>query len=711
VRQVLTGNEAVAIAAKLARVRVVAAYPITPQTVVVEKLAEFVADGELDAEFMKVESEHSALSACIGASAVGARAFTATSSQGLMLMSEMLFIAAGLRLPIVVANANRALSAPLNIWCFTKDAEVLMGDLTYKPISEIKEGDIVLGKDKNGNLRFTKVKRLFKRETDDLIELKTDKFNLICTPDHRFYYHPAHGHWIRARSLKNKLLPWFGFGYSNETDEFKRGWLSGVADGDGCLWRDEQGRDTFRINVKDEVIIDTFIKYCSNFGFDIRKVNYRKNEGLSTGIITLARETTRLKEFLNFSKNADFCRGYLAGIYDAEGSGPSKVKQAVIYNSNPEILKKIFEALDLLGMKYRTYVDKRSMNHHIKINNVPEFFIRCRPVLERKRNNLCKMSIRSVKSRLKIENIIPIRENREVYNLETDTNNYIVNGFLVHNCDQQDSFAVRDSGCIQIYCEDNQEILDSIIQAYRVAEELLLPVMVCYDGYILSHTAEPVDVPEQAEVDEFLPPYKHPHPLDPDKPVTMGPVGVPEYYEEFRYMLQQAMCAAKKHLLRVDKEFGKRFGRSYGLLERYRSDDADVLLLTAGSVSSSAKELIDRYRERGEHVGLVKVRAYRPFPGEELVEALGHAKAVAVLEKDISLGWAGALFTDVSAAFANEEKAPLMMDFICGLGGRDVSPVQIREALRAAAKAAETGEVKRPVRWLGLREKIVGLGV
>jgi pyruvate ferredoxin oxidoreductase alpha subunit len=389
----LTGNEAAAVAAKLARVNVVSAYPITPQTVVVEKLSEFVANGELDAEFVKVESEHSAMSVCIGASAVGARAFTATSSQGLMLMSEMLFVAAGLRLPIVMTNANRSLSAPLSIWC-----------------------------------------------------------------------------------------------------------------------------------------------------------------------------------------------------------------------------------------------------------------------------------------------------------------------------DQQDSFTVRDSGLVQLYCKNNQEILDSIIQAYRVAEELLLPVMVCYDGYILSHTAEPVEVPEQAEVDKFLPPYKHPHPLDPDKPVTMGPMGVPEYYEEFRCMLQQAMCAAEHKLVEVDREFGKRFGRRYGLLERYQSDDADVLLLTIGSLSGSAKELIDRYRERGERVGLVRVRAYRPFPGKELVEALSGAKAVAILERDISLGWTGALFSDVSSAFINTKKSPLLLNFICGLGGRDVSSIQIREALRAAAKAAEKGEVRKPVRWLGLREKIVGLG-
>jgi len=707
-KQVLDGNEAAATAAKLARVKVVSAYPITPQTTIVEKLAEFIADGELDAEYIKVESEHSALSACIGAAATGVRTFTATSSQGLMLMSEMLFVASGLRLPIVMANVNRSLSAPLSIWCFTKDAKVLMGDLTYKSISEVKEGDAVLGKDRNSNLRFTKVKRLFRRRTDNLVELKTDKFNLICTPDHRFYYHPTHEHWIQARSLKSKFLPWFGFGFNDGSDEFKRGWLAGVADGDGSFWWDKQGRHTFRINVKDEIIVDTFVKYCFNFGFDVRKVNYRKNEGLSTGIITLTKETTRLKKFLNFSRNADFCGGYLAGIYDAEGSGPSKVKQVVIYNSNPEILKKISDALALLGIKYKVYIDKRSMNYHTKVNNVPEFFIKCRPVLERKRNNLLKMTIKSVKSRLKIEDVVPIRENTEVYNLETDTNNYIVNGFLVHNCDQQDSMAVRDSGWVQLYCENNQEILDSTLQAFRVAEELLLPVMVCLDGYILSHTAEPIEIPDQAAVDKFLPVYKFPYPLDPEKPVTMGPLGVPEYYEEFRYMLQEAARTSKEKLVEVEKEFKKRFGRSYGLIERYRSDDAKVILLTMGSLSSSAKEVVDAHRKRGEKVGLVKVRSFRPFPNKELIEALGQAKAVAVLERDISLGSAGGLFLDVAASFINVKPAPLMLNFICGLAGRDVSPIQIKEAVQAARKAAETGKVKRAVRWLGLREEVLG---
>lgn len=391
-KKFITGNEAAAIAAKLARVKVISAYPITPQTTIVEKLSEFVANGELDAEYMKVESEHSALSACIGAAATGVRTFTATSSQGLMLMSEIMFVASGLRLPIVMTNVNRSLSAPLNIWC-----------------------------------------------------------------------------------------------------------------------------------------------------------------------------------------------------------------------------------------------------------------------------------------------------------------------------DQQDSIAVRDSGWIQLYCENNQEIIDSTIQAFRIAEETLLPVMVCFDGYILSHTTEPVDIPEQDEVDKFLPPYKYPYSLDPEHPVTIGAVGVPDFYEEFRYMLQKAMLESRGKILEVGQAFNKQFGREHGLIECYRSDDAEVLLLTMGSLSGSVKEVVDEYRDHGERVGLVKVRTFRPFLAKELAEALSNAKAVAVLEKDFSPGSTGALFSDLSGALANAKKSPLLLNFICGLGGRDVSVIQIREAAKAAMKAAKTGEVKEAVRWLGLRETMVGL--
>ncbi|MEM3171699.1 MAG: hypothetical protein QXL58_04905, partial [Candidatus Hadarchaeales archaeon] len=343
----LNGNEAAALAAKLARVQVISAYPITPQTVVVETLAKYVADGELDAEFVKVESEHSALSVCLGASAAGARAFTATSSQGLMLMSEILYVVSGMRLPVVMANANRSLSAPLSIWN-----------------------------------------------------------------------------------------------------------------------------------------------------------------------------------------------------------------------------------------------------------------------------------------------------------------------------DQQDSLSVRDSGWIQLYCENNQEILDLLLQAFLLAERISLPAMVCYDGYILSHTAEAVEVPEQAEVDAFLPPYSPAFKLDPSRPLTMGPVGVPEVYMEARYLQHRDMRRAKEEFVRVTEEFRRRFGRKYGILEEYRTEDAELLLFTMGSLMGTVREAVDRCREKGEKVGAVKLTLYRPFPEQEVVRALSRGKVVGILEKDISTGWMGALYTDTVAAFANESKRPLFQNFI-----------------------------------------------
>ena len=174
-------------------------------------------------------------------------------------------------------------------------------------------------------------------------------------------------------------------------------------------------------------------------------------------------------------------------------------------------------------------------------------------------------------------------------------------------------------------------------------------------------------------------------------------------------MLQEAVLESRGKILEVGQAFSKQFGREYGLIECYRSDDAEVLLLTMGSLSGSVKEMVDEYRDHGERIGLVKVRAFRPFPAKELVKALSNAKAVAILEKDFSPGSTGALFSDLSGAFANAKKSPLLLNFICGLGGRDVSVIQIREAAKAAMEAAKTGEVKETVRWLGLRETMVGL--
>ena len=183
-KQILEGSRAIALTIKNIEPAVVSAYPITPQTHIVEDLAKFKANGQASYEFINAESEFAAASIIAGAAAAGVRVYSATSSQGLLLMTEVLFNIAGLRLPVVITCANRAVSAPINIWCFTQNANVLMADLTYKSIYKIKIGDCVLGKDKKGNLCFTKVTKTFSRQTENLVKLTTNKFDLICTPEH-----------------------------------------------------------------------------------------------------------------------------------------------------------------------------------------------------------------------------------------------------------------------------------------------------------------------------------------------------------------------------------------------------------------------------------------------------------------------------------------------------------------------------------------------
>lgn len=384
-REMLHGSKAVAKAVKLCDVDVVAAYPITPQTPIVEYIAQMVADGELRAEYIMVESEHTAMSACIGASATGARTFTATSSQGLAYMHEVLWIASGMRLPIVMVNANRALSAPINIWN-----------------------------------------------------------------------------------------------------------------------------------------------------------------------------------------------------------------------------------------------------------------------------------------------------------------------------DQSDSIAERDSGWVQIYVETNQEALDSVIQAYRIAEDrdVLLPVMVCMDGFVLTHTMEPVDVPSQEEVSGFLPPFEPELKLDPEQPVTMGALGEPQWYMEFRKQQDEAMERALQKVREVDREFASTFGRGYGLVEEYNTEDAEVVLLTIGSLAGTIKDVVDSY----EDVGLVRLRLFRPLPEEDIAKALEGASVVGVLEKDIALGLReGALCTEVKKVCYDHGLSTKVLSFVCGLGGRDVRMEDVKQAIELCRRAAR-GEKVSPTTWLGLRE-------
>ena len=383
--KIITGTSAAAEAARLCDVDVISAYPITPQTTCVEKLADFVANGELNAEFIKVESEHSAMSACIGASATGARTFTATSSQGLALMHETLFIASGMRLPIVMMNANRALSAPINIWN-----------------------------------------------------------------------------------------------------------------------------------------------------------------------------------------------------------------------------------------------------------------------------------------------------------------------------DQQDSISQRDTGWIQIYAEDNQETLDSIIQAYRIAEheDVLLPVMVNLDGFILTHTVEPVTIPTEEKVREFVGVYEPKHAyMDPDRPITQGPVGVPDCYTETRYAVQKAMENSEKVIMDIHDEFAEKFKRSYGngLIETYNIENAETVLVALGSVCGTIKEVIDKLKKEGKNYGLLRIRTYRPLPVKHIKEALKDAENIAILDKNITLGMnKGAVYTDLAGFLKNKKT----INYIVGLGGRDITPKDI-ENIVAHAEKAEDGETK----WVGLKEE------
>ncbi len=399
----LNGDEAVALAVKQSDVDVVAAYPITPQTIIVEKFSEYVANGEVNTEFMCTESEHSAMAACLAAAATGARVFTASASAGLALMHEMLFVTSGCRAPVVMAVANRALSAPLNI----------------------------------------------------------------------------HG-------------------------------------------------------------------------------------------------------------------------------------------------------------------------------------------------------------------------------------------------DHSDAIAERDSGWIQIYAENAQEVYDSILQAFRIAEHLdvQLPVMVGLDGFTLSHTLENVNVLADNVVKEFvgtrqLPkvlthegktvPYK----LDPDNPMTMGPVALPNYYFEFKRQQEEAMRNASEVIQQVYAEYAQLSGRSYGdgLLEQYKLEDAEIVIVCLGSTAGTVKTVVDSLREEGIKAGLLRIRAFRPFPTEGIVKALSRVKAVAVMDKSMSFGGnGGAVFHEVRHALYDAQGHPQVVNYIYGLGGRDTSPNQMRKIYEDLQNIMQAEHVDELIKYVGLRE-------
>ncbi|MEA2054217.1 MAG: transketolase C-terminal domain-containing protein [Candidatus Thermoplasmatota archaeon] len=236
--------------------------------------------------------------------------------------------------------------------------------------------------------------------------------------------------------------------------------------------------------------------------------------------------------------------------------------------------------------------------------------------------------------------------------------------------DCNDSMSQRDTGWLQFYCSSNQEVFDTVIQAYKIAEhkDVQLPVMVNYDGFILSHTSMPADIPSQKEIDDFLPAYTPEWKLDVEHPITHGNIIGPEYYMEVRYDMQISQQKAKKVIKNVDDEWNKKFGKSHGnLIETYRCDDADIIIVAMGAIGAEAHASVDGLRKKGEKVGLARLRVFRPFPKEDLQKIAEKAKLI-VIDRDISVGIEGAVATEIKASVDGK-----VCGFIAGLGGRDVT--------------------------------------
>jgi pyruvate ferredoxin oxidoreductase alpha subunit len=275
--------------------------------------------------------------------------------------------------------------------------------------------------------------------------------------------------------------------------------------------------------------------------------------------------------------------------------------------------------------------------------------------------------------------------------------------------DQQDSIAQRDTGWIQLYCRNSQEVLDTIIQAYRIAEQALIPVMVCYDGFVLSHASTPVEVPDPSEVDRFLPPYNPDTGLREGNYMNLNPLILSEPradaqgdlrpgYMDLRHRLQEDLLATLRVISETDRDFESVFGREWGgLIWGYRMEDATHALVSMGSLASECTMAADSMRQRGLRVGVVGVRAYRPFPAQALARALAGSETVAVFEKDISYGYRGALATDLKATLFDNGLRPKFSSFVAGLGGRDVRPEELEEAaVEAVTKDAD-------YKWIGVK--------
>ena len=279
--------------------------------------------------------------------------------------------------------------------------------------------------------------------------------------------------------------------------------------------------------------------------------------------------------------------------------------------------------------------------------------------------------------------------------------------------DQQDTISQRDVGWIQIYANDHQQIIDSVIKAFRLAQTVSIPVMVCYDGYLLSHTYMPFEVPAQSSVDSFLPAFAPMHFLDPENPGNFNTVTLPDIrpdvegviapgYIEIRHNLHQDLRSALDTFIEIDREFEKEFGRGGNpLIEEYRSEDADFVAVCIGSLSYQLRDVVDGMRENDVKIGVMGVQMYRPFPDAAIVGALAGKKGVIVFEKALSYGNQGALYADIKSALYTSAEKPFIHNYILGLGGREIKTRHLLDALNASCTSPDTFE--DAPRWIGLK--------
>ena len=286
--------------------------------------------------------------------------------------------------------------------------------------------------------------------------------------------------------------------------------------------------------------------------------------------------------------------------------------------------------------------------------------------------------------------------------------NRAVSGPLnIHN-DHSDAMGVRDAGWIMLFSENNQEAYDNLIMAHRIAEnkDVLLPLMVCQDGFITSHSIENIELIEDDKVKEFVGTYKPEHYLLNDKePIAIGPLDVQSYLFEHKYQQAEAMRNAKKVILEVAKDFEKMTGRKYSFFEEYRMEDAEIAVVCMNSTAGTTKTVVDELREKGIKAGMIKVRVFRPFPAEEIAEALGNLKAVAIMDKADSLNaMGGALYEDVISSMYTAQKQVPAVSYVYGIGGRDTTSNNIHEVFDYLTQVAKTGEIDNPYRYVGLRK-------